>query len=85
MTESTHGEETFQPGDVVQLKSMGPAMTVYAVKEDGVHCLWYAESNDEVKTEIIPAICLEKIIDLDDDEDEDEDEDEDDEDEDEED
>ena len=51
---------TFEPGDVVELKSGGPAMTVIGVKEDGVHCMWYAESAAEVKTAIIPSICVEK-------------------------
>lgn len=58
----TGGEPiNFEPGDVVQLKSLGPPMTVVATKEDGVHCLWYAEMTDEVRTQVIPAICLEKI------------------------
>lgn len=33
--------ETFKPGDVVQLKSGGPAMTVEVVGEDGmIACSW---------------------------------------------
>jgi len=67
---------TFEPGDVVALKSGGPAMTVIDVKDDTVHCVWYGEESDELKTDVVPAIALEKAIALeDDDEDDDEDED----------
>jgi uncharacterized protein YodC (DUF2158 family) len=75
MTEISSGPTTFEPGDIVQLKSFGPAMTVIAVNAEGVHVLWYGEVNDEVKTHVIPAIALEKITVLDDEDDEDEDED----------
>jgi uncharacterized protein YodC (DUF2158 family) len=60
MIEPLTGPVTFEPGDVVELKSGGPAMTVIGVKEDGVQCLWYAEAADEVKTTVVPAICIEK-------------------------
>jgi hypothetical protein len=41
-----------------------------------VHCVWYGEESDELKTDVVPAIALEKAIALeDDDEDDDEDED----------
>ena len=60
MNEQLTGPVTFEPGDVVELKSGGPAMTVIEVKEDGVHCMWYGEAADELRTEIIPAICVEK-------------------------
>lgn len=30
-----------QPGDVVQLKSGGPQMTVESVEEKGVICTWF--------------------------------------------
>jgi hypothetical protein len=66
---------TFEPGDVVQLKSMGPPMTVVAVEADGVHVLWYGEANDLIMSDILPAISLEKITILDDEDDEDEEED----------
>ena len=61
MTEISSGPTTFEPGDIVQLKSFGPAMTVICRQGDGVHVLWYGEVNDEVKTHVIPAIALEKI------------------------
>ena len=57
---SLTGAVTFEPGDVVTLKSGGPTMTVIGVKEDGVQCMWYAEASDEVKTAVVPAICVEK-------------------------
>jgi uncharacterized protein YodC (DUF2158 family) len=66
---------SFQPGDVVTLKSGGPAMTVIASKDDGVHCVWYAEGVDEVKTEIVPAVCLEKALPFDEDDEDDDDDD----------
>ena len=60
MIESLTGAVTFEPGDVVTLKSGGPTMTVIGVKEDGVQCMWYAEASNEVKTAVVPAICVEK-------------------------
>ncbi|MGC2221984.1 MAG: DUF2158 domain-containing protein [Methylocella sp.] len=60
MIESLTGAVTFEPGDVVTLKSGGPTMTVIGVKDDGVQCMWYAEASDEVKTAVVPAICVEK-------------------------
>jgi uncharacterized protein YodC (DUF2158 family) len=80
MTEIGSGPTTFEPGDIVQLKSFGPAMTVIAVTGEGVQVLWYGEVNDDVKTHVIPAIALEKITVLDEEDDEDEDDDDDDDD-----
>jgi len=57
----------FEPGDIVQLKSGGPAMTVSGTDADGVRCVWFAEISGDVKTSVIPSICLELII-LDDEE-----------------
>lgn len=51
----------FDAGALVQIKSGGPAMTVTGVGPDGVHLLWYGEANDEIKTAIVPAICLEAV------------------------
>jgi uncharacterized protein YodC (DUF2158 family) len=82
MTETSSGPATFEPGDIVQLKSFGPAMTVIAVTGAGVEVLWYGEVNDEVKTHVIPALALEKITVLDDEDDEDDDDEDEDEDED---
>ena len=52
-------ETAFAAGELVQLKSGGPAMVVTGASPEGVHCLWYGEASDDVKTAIIPAICLE--------------------------
>ncbi|HEY8009297.1 MAG TPA: DUF2158 domain-containing protein [Methylocella sp.] len=73
MIEPLTGPVIFEPGDVVALKSGGPAMTVIGVKEEGVQCLWYADVTDEVKTSVIPAICIEKALTWEDDEDEEDD------------
>jgi uncharacterized protein YodC (DUF2158 family) len=37
-------QQTFQPGDVVQLKSGGPKMTVTVVDGDNVYCMGYDEN-----------------------------------------
>src|SRR5256885_5499860 len=47
----------FEPGDVVVLKSGGLAMTVAAVDEDSVECLWLGEEG-ELFRESIPGIAL---------------------------
>lgn len=48
---------TFEPGDVVFLKSGGSPMTVAAVGEDGVDCLWLGEEG-ELFRQTIPSIAL---------------------------
>lgn len=67
----------FKIGDVVQLKSGGPAMTVV---ETGANptCAWYADEDESFRRDTFPEACLD-VIDFEDDEAEDE-EDEDDED-----
>ena len=47
----------FEPGDVVFLKSGGSPMTVAAVGEDGVDCLWLGEEG-ELFRETIPTVAL---------------------------
>jgi uncharacterized protein YodC (DUF2158 family) len=46
-----------QPGDVVQLKSGGPLMTVHAINDAGVVCTWFDKSNH--KTATFPLSTLE--------------------------
>ncbi|MBB4199148.1 hypothetical protein CCR94_15930 [Rhodoblastus sphagnicola] len=57
----------FRPGDLVQLKSGGRSMTVVKADKTGVDVIWYAESDDALRTATIPAVCLD-VIELDDDE-----------------
>ncbi len=47
----------FEPGDVVFLKSGGQAMTVAAVDEGNIECLWIGEEG-ELFRETIPGIAL---------------------------
>jgi uncharacterized protein YodC (DUF2158 family) len=47
-------QQRFQSGDVVQLKSGGPAMTVGGrVAEDSIRCHWFDGAT--AKTEIFPV------------------------------
>ena len=48
----------FQKGDIVQLKSGGPAMIVTGQNGEAVQCLWFGEISDDVKTGTIPSFCL---------------------------
>ncbi|MEP9349600.1 DUF2158 domain-containing protein [Xanthobacter sp. KR7-225] len=72
----------FTPGDIVQLKSGSPALTVVGVEGDEVKVFWYADEVGEFRTLTIPAVALEslELDDFADDEDEEEEEDEDEED-----
>jgi uncharacterized protein YodC (DUF2158 family) len=47
----------FEPGDVVFLKSGGSPMTVTAVGEEGVDCVWLGEEG-ELFRESIPSVAL---------------------------
>jgi uncharacterized protein YodC (DUF2158 family) len=51
------GGSMFKPGDVVQLKSGGPLMTVTAIDHSGVVCTWFDKNNH--KTATFPASTLE--------------------------
>ncbi len=42
---------TFQPGDVVLLKSGGPRMTVHAVSDVQVSCVWFHEGIPTAQTQ----------------------------------
>ena len=39
--------EEFKVGDVVELKSGGPHMTVSYIKDDSCDCLWFLEGDVE--------------------------------------
>ena len=50
-------EIKFSPGDVVMLKSGGPAMTIKSIQEDGtITVLWFSGENPVV--EEIPGVML---------------------------
>ena len=70
----------FEPGDVVVLKSGGLAMTVAAVDEDSVECLWLGEEG-ELFRESVPTVALIAASDATEDDAEEEDDDKDEEDE----
>ncbi len=48
----------FKKGDIVQLKSGGPAMVVTGLSGEGVQILWYGEMVDEIKTATVPGFSL---------------------------
>jgi uncharacterized protein YodC (DUF2158 family) len=47
----------FEPGDVVFLKSGGQPMTVAAVEEGSVECIWIGEDG-ELFRETVPSVTL---------------------------
>lgn len=51
----------FNPGDVVQLKSGSPALTVIELQGSDVNVVWYAEEVGEFRTRILPAIALDAL------------------------
>ena len=64
----------FEPGDVVFLKSGGQPMTVAAVEEDSIECVWIGEDG-ELFRETVPSVTLTAAPDeAEEDEDESEDE-----------
>ncbi|NWG23104.1 MAG: DUF2158 domain-containing protein [Pseudorhodoplanes sp.] len=64
---------TFQPGDVVTLKSGGQAMTVVEEAESGVACVWIGEEG-ELFRETLPAAVLQALYSAEDEDSEPEDE-----------
>jgi uncharacterized protein YodC (DUF2158 family) len=48
---------TFQPGDVVALKSGSQYMTVSGVSDEGIECIWIGEEGDFFR-ETVPAAVL---------------------------
>ncbi|MGE4373516.1 MAG: YodC family protein [Xanthobacter sp.] len=51
----------FEPGEVVQLKSGSPALTVVAVEGSHVSVVWYTDDVAEFRTQTIPSIALETL------------------------
>ncbi|MFC7552645.1 YodC family protein [Pseudoroseomonas wenyumeiae] len=51
----------FSLGDVVQLKSGGPHMTISVINPDRrIHTIWFV--NDELKNGVFPPETLEKYV-----------------------
>jgi uncharacterized protein YodC (DUF2158 family) len=48
----------FKPGEIVQLKSGGRGLTVVRQVKQDVDVIWYADTDDAVRTATIPAVCL---------------------------
>jgi uncharacterized protein YodC (DUF2158 family) len=65
---------TFAAGDVVFLKSGGEAMTVAAVEDDEVLCLWTGDDGDLFR-ETIPVVALQSAQSAEEDDEEENDED----------
>jgi uncharacterized protein YodC (DUF2158 family) len=54
---------TFEPGDVVILKSGGQSMTVAAIaSDDTVECIWLGDEGDLFR-QAIPAVALTSVAD----------------------
>jgi len=50
---------SFEPGDVVFLKSGGQSLTVAAVDDDSIECVWMGEEG-ELFRESLPSVVLTK-------------------------
>jgi len=49
----------FKVGDVVQLESGGPRMTVIQIKEDKLRCRWYSQKDEKYFTRLFEVDSLE--------------------------
>ena len=58
----------FLPGEIVQLKSGGPLMTVVTVEDKRITCMWYAQEQGEFRTHVFEQVRLDEI-DIEDDDD----------------
>lgn len=52
--------ETFQPGDIVQLKSGSPKMTVLWSNDGKTYCFWFDEHNHRFQDSDFHTILLQK-------------------------
>ncbi|WP_029004291.1 YodC family protein [Azorhizobium doebereinerae] len=66
----------FAPGDIVQLKSGSPALTVISDAGEMVEVVWYADEFGEFRTQSLSALALE-VLEIPDFEEDEEEEDED--------
>ena len=61
----------YLPGEIVQLKSGGPLMTIVKVEDTKrITCMWYSQNLGEYRTHVFEQAWLDEI-ELDDDEDDD--------------
>jgi uncharacterized protein YodC (DUF2158 family) len=61
----------YLPGEIVQLKSGGPLMTIVKVEDTKrITCMWYAQEVGEFRTHVFEQGWLDEI-DIEDDDDED--------------
>lgn len=64
------------PGEIVQLKSGSPALTVVAVDGDKVDVVWFSEETGEFRSQTLPLVALDELeveeFELDEEEDEEE-------------
>ncbi|TBW34766.1 DUF2158 domain-containing protein [Siculibacillus lacustris] len=67
-TTDTIPATTFSPGDVVMVKSGGPAMTVTAIIADLATLVWFAEEEEVFRIEELPSVAL-IAVDFDEDDD----------------
>lgn len=51
----------FEPGNIVQLKSGSPVLTVVAVKDEMVDVIWFAEEDAQFRTHTLPSIALDEV------------------------
>lgn len=51
----------FAPGDIVQLKSGSPVLTVVAVNEGQVDVVWFAEEVAQFRTHSLPDTSLDAV------------------------
>ena len=58
----------YLPGEIVQLKSGGPLMTVVTVEDKRITCMWYAQEQGEFRTLVFELAGLDEI-DIEDDDD----------------
>lgn len=49
------------PGDIVQLKSGGPALTVVGEDGDNIRVLFFSDENGEFREASLPAFALEPV------------------------
>ena len=59
----------YLPGELVQLKSGGPLMTVVKVEDKRITCMWYAQEQGEFRTQVFEQAWLDEVDIEDDDED----------------